>query len=120
VDAENNNKALLDRLVQAARAFRYKAGSQFQPQWDQVYQTLVATASLTAHSSLNSITLQHVSLDLAIGGGILVLHIKLQNAGLIIRKSHAHEVVLEAFESSPRSADVLASPSGALEWNFPN
>jgi len=29
-NAENNNKALLDRLVQAACAFRYKPGSQFQ------------------------------------------------------------------------------------------
>ena len=51
-------------------------------------------------------------------GDLLILHISLQNSGLIIQKRGVGYVV-ETFEASPRAANVLAT-SGALEWDFPS
>ena len=51
-------------------------------------------------------------------GDLLILHISLQNSGLIIHKREVGYIV-ETFEASPRAANVLAT-SGALEWDFPS
>lgn len=121
--AESNprdEKALMDLIIQSCDDFQHVVRSQDRGhEWRQVYHIMRTTASLETRGSYNHSSLRQAFSDLAIGGGVLLLHVKTQNAGLIIRKSHAQEVVFEAFESSPRSADVLATPSGALDWNFP-
>lgn len=51
-------------------------------------------------------------------GDLIILHIALQNSGLVIQKRE-EGYVAETFEASPRAADVLAA-QGALEWDFPS
>jgi len=54
-------------------------------------------------------------------GGILIIHVDKQNAGLLVyRGSHrsANRVVFEAFEVSPKAEDVLKS-KGTLQWDLP-
>jgi len=112
-------RALLDHVIQACRAFRSLSDLKLQPQWDHVVQCLSNSASFLTPKSLDHALLQRAFTDLALGGGVLLLHVANQNAGIILRKAHADEIVVETFESSPRSAGVLASVSGALEWDFP-
>ena len=51
-------------------------------------------------------------------GDVIILYVALQNSGVIIQKKGT-EYVIETFEASPRSADILAA-TGALEWDFPS
>ncbi|KAL8968636.1 MAG: hypothetical protein Q9183_002371, partial [Haloplaca sp. 2 TL-2023] len=51
-------------------------------------------------------------------GEIIVLHVAEQNSGLVIQ-NQSQGYLVESFEASPRSAEVLAA-HGALEWDFPS
>lgn len=50
-------------------------------------------------------------------GDFVVLHIAAQNAGVIIKKDKGAYMV-DAFEASAKSSEVLAS-TAALQWEFP-
>ena len=83
-----------------------------------IQRSLRTFALLHSHTkSLSSTTLKS-SLRDAADGEIIILHVALQNSGLIIEKKKLGYVI-ETFEASPRSADVLAA-QGALEWDFPS
>ncbi|KAI0202605.1 hypothetical protein F4808DRAFT_468261 [Astrocystis sublimbata] len=58
------------------------------------------------------------SLDL---GQVLILHVKQQNAGLLIRRendANGERVIFETFEASATSSSVLAAGS-TMTWDFP-
>lgn len=51
-------------------------------------------------------------------GNIIVLHIAIQNSGLIIRKVSS-QYMIESFEASPPASKVLEA-NNALQWDFPS
>ncbi|KAL8760683.1 MAG: hypothetical protein Q9184_003152 [Pyrenodesmia sp. 2 TL-2023] len=67
--------------------------------------------------SLSSTSLK-TALREASSGQTILLHVALQNSGLLVQKKNI-EYIVETFEASPRSADVLAA-QGALQWDFPS
>ena len=106
-------------MVRPVKALLLKpGGTDFEYSRSTIQRSLRTFALLHSHSkSLSSNTLK-ASLRDAANGEIIILHIALQNSGLIIEKKKIGYVI-ETFEASPRSADVLAA-QGALEWDFPS
>lgn len=117
-------RALVQRLARHARAFRDSLDAQHYKSWSLICHALDQFMKLHSSNSsyLNKETLEHAFIELSNSNSandILILHIATQNAGLIIRKEKTNEYIFEAFEASPRAADVLASKS-ALQWDFPS
>jgi len=111
------DRALLERLVQCAAAFRDLNDPQFYPQWSSVCRTLRTFAVMHRNGSLSKLALRSSFNDVK-DGGIVILHITIQNSGLILRKG-TDEYIIESFEASPPAAKVLEA-STALQWDFPS
>lgn len=117
-------RALVQRLARHARAFRDSLDAQQYKSWSLICHALDQFMKLHSSNSsyLNRETLEHAFIELSNSNSandILILHIATQNAGLIIHKERTKGYIFEAFEASPRAADVLASKS-ALQWDFPS
>ncbi|KAL8832894.1 MAG: hypothetical protein Q9170_004696, partial [Blastenia crenularia] len=122
------DRALVEVLLQSIDAFREANDHAYYQHWfvtgtapshqSTIQRTL--RTFLQLHSKSKSLSRQSLKTALHdVGnGGILVLHIALQNSGLIIERKDIGYVV-ETFEASPQAADVLAA-QGALEWDFPS
>ncbi|KAL8767206.1 MAG: hypothetical protein Q9209_006211 [Squamulea sp. 1 TL-2023] len=95
------DSAILDALLESIDAFRAAS--------DQAYYQQC--------QSLSRISLQAALRDTA-NGEIVILHIALQNSGLVIQKIE-NGYAVETFEASPQSGAVLAA-QGALQWDFPS
>ncbi|KAL8785599.1 MAG: hypothetical protein Q9213_003253 [Squamulea squamosa] len=83
-----------------------------------IQRSLRTFALVHNESQLLSRTSLQTAFRDAANGEIVILHIALQNSGLIIQKKE-NGYVIETFEASPPSADVLAA-QGALQWDFPS
>ncbi|KAI9870829.1 MAG: hypothetical protein M1830_003750, partial [Pleopsidium flavum] len=124
-DGGATDRALAQRLAKHSHAFRSSGDAQYYHQWSAICRAL--DHFVTLHSSsghLTKDTLQKAFIDISNSysngiGDILIIHIATQNAGLIIRKESPDEFIFEAFEASPRAAEVLAS-ANALQWDFPS
>ena len=97
---------------------RYVNFTDFGSPRSMIQRSLRTFALLHSHSKSLSSNALKSSLRDAADGEIIILHVALQNSGLIIEKKKIGYVI-ETFEASPRSADVLAA-RGALEWDFPS
>ncbi|KAF2797566.1 hypothetical protein K505DRAFT_358267 [Melanomma pulvis-pyrius CBS 109.77] len=120
-DIERTNNDVLLRLTQATITLGRLAGQEQAATWHAVRQSLRRCHSLHAPGRLEKQSLisefQHLKHDQP-----LILYIIEQNAALIIRRDVSDKtdvVMFEAFETSPPSAEVLAS-EGALVWDFPD
>ena len=85
--------------------------------WDTVRRSLETCRTVNQAGRLNKASLLTAFQQLG-GQDVLTLHIAEQNAGLLIRRQGATDVLIEAFEASPSSAKVLESKI-ALQWDFP-
>ena len=118
------DRAIAQRLQKDVRAFRQSVDVQYYAQWSLVCRTMDQFSSLhtsaNRHLDKNSLIVAFNDLSASNSDSdTLILQITTQNAGLIIRKEKAVGYVFEAFEVSPRAADVLASKT-ALQWDFPS
>ncbi|KAL8787328.1 MAG: hypothetical protein Q9195_007823 [Heterodermia aff. obscurata] len=113
------DQALLRRLLESVAAMRETDEPANYNPWSTIHGSL-RTFSLL-HSRTKSLSKDSLkgALRGAEDGDLLILHISLQNSGLIIHKRRVGYVV-ETFEASPRAANVLAAESGTLEWDFPS
>ena len=114
----NGDRALLERLIKSCRAFRDQNYAEFYTHWSKILRTLRTFAALHRNNnSLSKNALKGAFTD-ARDGDIIILHIAIQNSGLIIRKASGGYII-ESFESSPPAAEVLAAGK-ALQWDFPS
>ncbi|KAL8728585.1 MAG: hypothetical protein Q9166_005318 [cf. Caloplaca sp. 2 TL-2023] len=119
-DTQNGqgDRALLEVLLESIDAFRTANDHAYYQQWSTVQRALRTFSHLHSKSKTLSRDSLRTALRDAAHGEVIVLHIALQNSGLIIQKKNIGYVI-ETFEVSPRAADVLAA-QGALEWDFPS
>ncbi|KAL8410402.1 hypothetical protein RB596_000187 [Gaeumannomyces avenae] len=121
---EDEEKVSHEVLVRMSNGC-YTASSNADSSWSAAFQAL--QASLSACEVFH----QSGSLDRAVllahfkqlkPGHILVIHLVPQNAALLvwaeIDDNGNETIVIEAFEASPTTATVLATPR-VLEWAFP-
>lgn len=114
----SGDQALAQLLAQSAKIFRDQGDIQYYQQWSTIYRTLRNFIILHRHdNTLSKDALQSAFQDIR-DGGVLILHIAIQNSGLLIRKS-AEKYFIESFEASPPAATVLSSQK-ALQWDFPS
>ncbi|KAL8960978.1 MAG: hypothetical protein Q9193_002402, partial [Seirophora villosa] len=114
----HGDQALVDVLIESiARVSAANDPAHYQT-WSIIHRALSTFKNLHSKSSSLSRTSLKTAFQDAKHGGVIILHVALQNSGLIIRRRH-DKYVIETFEASPPSADVLAA-QGALEWHFPS
>ncbi|KAK8250072.1 hypothetical protein IWZ00DRAFT_531073 [Phyllosticta capitalensis] len=112
--------ALTQRLLVASRTLKDVVSYEEFGHWDKVRRVILTAKEVHNHNGqLDKIALLKAFRELE-PGGLIILHVREQNAGFLISRpsggsSYVH---FEAFEASPRSQDVLASPD-ALQWDFP-
>lgn len=112
------DRDLVDNLTENCRLFRDLNYTEHYAQWSTILRSLRTFGML--HRNLRSLSKN--ALKSAFGdakdGAIIVIHVALQNSGLIIRKV-AYDYVVESFEASALAAEVLAAEK-SLEWDFPS
>ena len=112
------DRALIDRLGQLAPLFRDLPDIDFYTQWSTVCRSLRTFGTLHRNNkSISQTALRRTFQDVE-DGDIVILHLALQNSGIIMRKSEK-EYIIETFEASPPAAEVLSAET-ALQWDFPS
>ncbi|ORY62516.1 uncharacterized protein BCR38DRAFT_467122 [Pseudomassariella vexata] len=113
--------ALLDRLVCASCVMRDVDGGRNHQIWESIRRSLTVCKSVNIGGRLERSRLLLHLREVA-SSDFLILHVSMQNAGLIIRRckdeSFGDGLLFEMFEASPKREDVLAAKS-ALQWDFP-
>ena len=118
------NQALVERLVRHARAFKDIVEMQYCTTWSRICRSLIQFETLhgSKNGHLDKDVLKKALADFSNANAekdILIIHIATQNAGLMVCRDNPKTYVFEAFEASPRAANVLASKA-ALQWDFPS
>ena len=114
----NGDKALVDYLTASCHRFRDLDSSDNYAHWSTILRTLRTFAVLHgSNKALSKNTLLSAFRD-AKDGTIIILHVAIQNSGLIIRKV-ADDYIIESFEASPSAVQVLVAKNSLL-WNFPS
>ena len=112
------DRALIDHLSQLAPLFRDVVDPDFYTQWSTLCRCLRDFGTLHRdNKSISQIALMRAFQDVK-NGDVVILHLALQNSGIIMRKA-AKGYILETFEASPPAAEVLAAET-ALQWDFPS
>ena len=110
--------ALGEHLIDFCRLFRDLNDTEHYTQWSTVLRTLRTFVTLhRSNKSLSKDALKGTLRDVR-DGAIVILHVAMQNSGLIIRKV-ASDYIIESFEASPPAAEVLAAEK-SLQWDFPS
>lgn len=117
-DQHDGDRALVENLTENCRLFRDLNHTEHYAQWSIILHSLRTFGTL--HRNIRS--LPRNALKSAFGdardGAIIILHVAVQNSGLIIRKV-AGDYLIESFEASPPAAEVLAAEK-SLQWDFPS
>ena len=111
----SNVKALANLLLQSIRDLD---DLEHYNQWSSLKRMLRTFAEMHHHDYTLSRDALRTALRGLQDGDAIVLHIAVQNSGMIIRKA-TKEYLVETFEASPPAAEVLAATS-ALQWDFPS
>jgi hypothetical protein len=131
---QKTNVALCDYLIEAAQDFLQNFLPSQSPSWTSMIRTMELVRS-AAVAPFKEVDLQCMFSDMTIGGtplrpvitsfvliflsGVFTMHIRAQNAGLIVRRpAHADFVQFEVFEVSPSNADVMTA-KGKLLCSYP-
>ncbi|KAI9447738.1 hypothetical protein H4582DRAFT_2137682, partial [Lactarius indigo] len=109
------NVALCHVLIQAARAFRQYLTPTQQSIWARVMK-MMGTIYQTARAPLVETELEGALSVLAVGD-VFVMHVRAQNAAVVIRVLVDH-VRFEIFEVSPPNS-VIVSTNGRLLCSYP-
>ncbi|KAH9988207.1 hypothetical protein BJV77DRAFT_964507 [Russula vinacea] len=111
------NGALCDSLVEAARDFLQNLPSSQRPLWTHMIKMMDLTRR-AAKVQFEEADLQHVFSDMAVGD-VFSMHIRAQNAGLIVRRLALADLVqFEVFEVLPLTSPVM-STKGKLLCSYP-
>ncbi|KAL9002774.1 MAG: hypothetical protein Q9188_004316 [Gyalolechia gomerana] len=117
-ESGQGDQALVELLLESLDTFRAANDHVYYQHWSTIHRSLRLFAQLHGKSKSLSRTSLKAAFRDAANGEILILHVALQNSGLVLQKRRTGYVV-ESFEASPPSSDVLAA-QGALEWGFPS
>ncbi|RBR10600.1 hypothetical protein FVER53590_12130 [Fusarium verticillioides] len=114
-------KALLNRLLVSVKHMRDLPGNDQSYVWSLIERGLRATQSIHAGGHVDRTALIRELNDFG-ESDFLVVYVRSQNCALYIRRAQdavfGASVVFEAFETSARNEDVLATEN-ALQWDFP-
>ncbi|KAF4965489.1 hypothetical protein FSARC_6722 [Fusarium sarcochroum] len=114
-------KALTDRLLGSIKYLRDLPNNDLSSAWNSVGRGLQATKNIHAGGHVDRTALARELNDLG-ESDFLVVYVRSQNCALYIRRSQdsvlGASVIFEAFETSARNEDVLATDN-ALRWDFP-
>ncbi|KAI1753021.1 hypothetical protein F4782DRAFT_95691 [Xylaria castorea] len=118
IDAVSRN--ILTRMIHATNtAINLASDVPWREAYQNLQDSLQACLELNRGRLERSSLLKHLQkLDL---GKVIILHVKEQNAGLLIRRDkneNGEYVVFESFEASATSCEVLAA-GHAMHWDFP-
>ncbi|KAJ4247759.1 hypothetical protein NW762_012967 [Fusarium torreyae] len=112
---------LTDRLLESIKYMRDLPNNDLSSTWNSVGRGLQATKSIHAGGHVDRTALARELNDLG-ESDFLVVYVRSQNCALYIRRSQdpvlGASVIFEAFETSARNEDVLATDN-ALRWDFP-
>ena len=110
------DKALVEKLIESCKHCR-DLGDHYT-QWSTILRTVRTFAILhRSNKSFSQNALKDAFYDVK-DGAIVILHVAMQNTGLILRKISG-EYIFESFEASPPAAEVLAAER-SLQWDFPS
>ncbi|KAF5027163.1 hypothetical protein F66182_736 [Fusarium sp. NRRL 66182] len=113
--------ALTDRLLDSVKHLRDLPSNDFSSVWGSVRHGLQATKTIHSGGHVDRTTLARELNDLG-ESDFLVVYVRSQNCALYIRRTQdpvlGASVVFEAFETSARNENVLATEN-ALQWDFP-
>ncbi|KAI0297839.1 hypothetical protein B0F90DRAFT_1811021 [Multifurca ochricompacta] len=116
VEAERGtNTALCRTLIQAAFDFAKFLSPAQQLTWVHMIKMMFFTLQL-AEAPLSETVLQQILSKLAVGD-VFVMHVRAQNAAVVVRKL-IYSVQIEMFEVSPLSS-VVTSTQGKLLSSYP-
>ncbi|CVK86307.1 uncharacterized protein FPRN_06247 [Fusarium proliferatum] len=114
-------KALLSRFLVSVKHMRDLPGNDQSYVWSLIERGLRATQSIHAGGHVDRTALIRELNDFG-GSDFLVVYVRSQNCALYVRRSQdavfGASVIFEAFETSARNEDVLATEN-ALQWDFP-
>ncbi|KAF4999120.1 hypothetical protein FGRMN_2683 [Fusarium graminum] len=114
--------AVNDRLLASVKHLRDLPNNDLSYVWSSVERGLRATKSIHSGGHVDRTALVRELNDLSVESDFLVVYVRSQNCALYIRRSQdpvlGASVVFEAFETSARNEDVLATDN-ALQWDFP-
>ncbi|KAF5002203.1 hypothetical protein FDECE_10694, partial [Fusarium decemcellulare] len=112
---------IIDRLLTSVKRMGELPDNEFGSTWYSVGRGLQATRSIHSSGNVDRSVLARELNDLG-ESDFLVVYVHNQNCALYIRRSQdtvlGASVVFEAFETSARNEDVLATEN-ALQWDFP-
>ncbi|KAF4980380.1 hypothetical protein FZEAL_3610 [Fusarium zealandicum] len=113
--------ALIDRLTVSVKHLRDLPDNDYSSIWNLVARGLKVTKNIHATGHVDRAVLERELNGLA-ESDFLVVYTHSQNCALYIRRSQdlvlGPSVVFEAFETSARNEDILATEN-ALQWDFP-
>ena len=112
------DRALVEHITESCQLFRDLNHTEYYQQWSTVLRTLRTFATMHRNTQSLSMNALKSAFRDARDGAIIILHVAMQNSGLIIRKL-ADDYIFESFEASPRAAEVLAAEK-SLQWDFPS
>ncbi|KLP18435.1 uncharacterized protein LW94_1352 [Fusarium fujikuroi] len=114
-------KALLNRFLVSVKHMRDLPGNDQSYVWSLIERGLRATQSIHAGGHVDRTALIRELNDFG-ESDFLVVYVRSQNCALYVRRSQdavfGASVIFEAFETSARNEDVLATEN-ALQWDFP-
>ncbi|KAM0217473.1 hypothetical protein ACHAQD_007453 [Fusarium lateritium] len=114
--------AITDRLLASVKHLRDLPNNDLGYVWSSVERGLLATKSIHSGGHVDRTSLVRELNDVFGESDFLVVYVRSQNCALYIHRSQdpvlGASVVFEAFETSARNEDVLATDN-ALQWDFP-
>ena len=112
------DESLVEQITESCQLFRDLHPPQYYQQWSTVLRTLRTFGTMHRNTKSLSVNALRSAFCDARDGSIIILHVAMQNSGLIIRKV-AGDYIVESFEASARAAEVLAAKK-SLQWDFPS
>ncbi|TLD36380.1 hypothetical protein E2P81_ATG03269 [Venturia nashicola] len=110
---------LLHLIYNSVFSFAENCADGIKTGWQSVEKLMKRWVDIQHQHSIHSDTLAEALSDLPVNNEI-ALHIKAQNAGLIIHRPDANHFHVEVFEASPQNQDIKElSSSGRLIRRFP-
>ncbi|KAK8198156.1 uncharacterized protein BKA78DRAFT_247113 [Phyllosticta capitalensis] len=108
---------LLNFVLEAMKSFSQQCDTRAQTAWQSAISALQNWQKALAGATLSQEPLVEVMSNLKELES-LMLHLKSQNAGLLIRRNLGNSITLDAFEASAQSSEVIQTP-GRMLWTFP-
>lgn len=112
------DESLVEQITESCQLFRDLHPTQYYQQWSTVLRSLRTFGTMHRNTKSLSVNALRSAFCDARDGFIIILHVAMQNSGLIIRKV-AGDYIIESFEASARAAEVLAAEK-SLQWDFPS